>query len=375
MIKNFSDITDDEIKYLVSHPITLSEKLDTVYFKVEINNVAAIPLKTPRFNAVSDVDCMINSLYQDISSFAYKTIYPIKNIITEKYGSLRLGFFYLPVGKTKRIDYSNSIIYKVHKNYNNGWLGLSDVYFYDKESREKYTVYDVYMDLIANNVIVSKPSYVYENRVIEGLTEEMIMNNTGNPLAIANLLCPNHLTYSGLPIDKIEAYIVKSGNKQWQVKINSAEPVLDKDTKKIYRDAILNSLVHDLLEQTDIIEKIRCMKDSYEDKVAHVFEEFMSYTDIFSKITIEPEDLLPPIDGYIGQMNLDSLKSETVKTICKLNETAQNILRLFLHTFTNTIFANKFSDLKEHDRLKLNALIIALKYRNYADIALSISRK
>lgn len=375
MIKNFCEITGDELKYLISHPITLIEKLDTIYFKIEINSTIAIPLKTPRFSAVSDIDRMINSVYQDISDFAYKKFYPIKDILVEKYGDLRLGFFYLPVGKTKHIDYSDSVIFKVHKNYNDGWVGLSDVYFYDKESRRRYTVYDIYSDLIANDVIVDRPSYVYENRTFVDLSEEEILKSLNDPLAIANIFCPERMTYSGLQMDKIEAYIIKSGNKQWQIKINDAIPNIDKSTKKIYRDAILNSLVHDLLDKTNIIQEVNMMKDSYEDKVAYIFEEYMSNTDIFSKIKIEPEDLLPPIDGHIGEMNIETLKSETVKTICKLNKTAQNILRLFLHTFTNTLFANKFGDLNEHERLKLNELIAVLKYRNYADIALSISKK
>lgn len=374
MIKKFSEITGDEIKYLISHPLTLSEKLDMIYFKIEINHVTAIPLKTPRFNAVSDVDCIINSIYQDIADFAYKKFYPIRNKLVDKYGSVRIGFFYLPVGKTKHIDYTNSIIYKDRKNYKDGWIGLSDIYFYDKSSRDAYTINDVYSDLISNDVIVDKPSIIYEGQTLSNLTEQSVLDSIQSG-SVIDLICPEHSTYSGLPVNEIEAYIVKSGSKQWQIEITDAKPVINKDTKKIYRDTVLSSLVHDLLDTTDIINIVSQSKDIYEDKVAAVFEEFMSHTDIFSKITIDPEDLLPPIDGYIGTMNTESFKSETVKTICLVNETAKNILRLFLHTFTNTIFANKFSDLTEHDRIKINELIIALKYRNYADIALSISRK
>lgn len=375
MIKNFSDISDDEIKYLISHPIALSEKLDVTYFKIEVTSIIAIPLKTPKFNAVSDIDCIINSMYKNISDFSYSTIYKIRNELVNKYGNIRLGFFYLPVGKTKHIDYSSSVIFNNHKNYKNGWVGLSDVYFYDKEIREKYTVLDVYNDIINLGINIDKPCIIYENYNLIDVTEESIKSSLNDPIAISTLLFPDTPTFSGLPVNEIEGYIIKCGNKQWQIKINNAEPNINKNTKKIYRDTILNSLVHDLLDKTNIINDIRNMKSSYEDKVSYVFEEFMNHTDIFSKISIDPEDLLPPIDGYIGEMCIDSLSSNNVKTICKYSETAKNILRLFLHTFTNTIFANKFSDLSEYDRLKMNDLIIALKYRNYADIALSIAKK
>jgi len=383
MIKNFCDITGDEIKYLISHPITLSEKLDAIYFKIEITSAISIPLKTPKFNAVSDVDCMINSIYKDISDFAYKEIYNVRKELTDKYGDLRIGFFYLPVGKTKHIDYSESNIYKYNKNFGTGWLGLSDVYFYNTDSRKQYTIWDIYNDLSDNGINIGKPCIIYENKSFGAVSAEMIdaIKSDPNPVNTAMLfisLVQDPLacaTYSGLPVDKIEGYIIKCCSKQWQIKINNAEPHIDKDTKKIYRDAVLRSLVRDLLSKTGIINTIRGMKCQYEDKVAYVFEEFINSTDIFSKLLIEPEDLLPPIDGYIGEMCIDTLQSDNVKVICKYNKTFANILRMFLHTFTNTIFANKFSDLSEYDRLKMNELIIALKYRNYAEIALSIAKK
>lgn len=381
MIRDFSDISVDEIKYLVSHPITLCEKLDAIYFKVEITSTITIPLKTPRFNAVSDVDCMINSIYKNISDFTYKEIYRISKELTGKYGNIRIGFFYLPVGKTKHIDYSESNIYKYRRNFRTGWLGLSDVYFYDNVSRRKYTIWDIYDDLFALGITVDKPCIIYENRFIGTASEETVFALKTDPIAAAAFFTTISnestipTTYSGLPVDKIEGYIIKCGGKQWQIRINSAEPHINKDTKKIYRDMVLGSLVRDLLDVTDIINIVHNMKCQYEDKVAYVFEEFINKTDIFSRVLIEPEDLLPPVDGYIGEMCIDSLQSDNVKTICKYDKTLANILRMFLHTFTNTIYANKFSDLPEHDRIKMNELIISLKYRNYADIALRLAKK
>jgi hypothetical protein len=43
---------------------------------------------------------------------------------------------------------------------------------------------------------------------------------------------------------------------------------------------------------------------------------------------------------------------------------------MLLHTFTHPVSNNKFADLPDEDATKLNMLTIALKYKNFAELAL-----
>jgi hypothetical protein len=113
------------------------------------------------------------------------------------------------------------------------------------------------------------------------------------------------------------------------------------------------------------------MKTEYVDKISLLFKEFISVTNIFSKLYIDPDDLLPPIEGYIGDMDMSVFNDPEVKEMCETNETYKNIMRMFLHTFTHSVMDGKFKDMTEEDRNLMNRLTIALGYRNYADIALS----
>ena len=112
-------------------------------------------------------------------------------------------------------------------------------------------------------------------------------------------------------------------------------------------------------------------KKTYIEKVCKLFLDFMNKTDVFSKYKFDAEDFLPPIHGYIGDVDVEAIPDEDVKTICKVNSVAKNILRLFLHTFTNPISNNKFKDLNVDDVSALNMLTISLKYKNFAELALN----
>ena len=111
-------------------------------------------------------------------------------------------------------------------------------------------------------------------------------------------------------------------------------------------------------------------KKTYIEKVCKLFLDFMNKTDVFSKYKFDTEDFLPPIHGYIGDLDVEAIPDEDVKTICKVNSVAKNILRLFLHTFTNPVSNNKFKDLSADDISTLNMLTISLKYKNFAELAL-----
>ena len=48
-------------------------------------------------NAISDIDCITNTMYKKICKFVDDIVNPLRHEIIDKYGEIRLGMFYLPV--------------------------------------------------------------------------------------------------------------------------------------------------------------------------------------------------------------------------------------------------------------------------------------
>ena len=107
MIKNLFDLTKKDFTKILDKEISIYEKLDMIYFKISVTRNGVFSLRRPRYLAISDIDCICNSVYKDIMTFTNDNIYPIKDRILEKFGELTIGVFYLPVHKTKMIDYDN----------------------------------------------------------------------------------------------------------------------------------------------------------------------------------------------------------------------------------------------------------------------------
>ena len=103
--------------------------------------------------------------------------------------------------------------------------------------------------------------------------------------------------------------------------------------------------------------------DDYIKKVCSLFLEFINTTNIFGKIFVEPEDLLPPNAGYIGDIDYNSLPA-TVSIICKGNDTYKNILRILLVTFNRSVFENKFKNFSYETREKMTNILVRINSKN-----------
>jgi hypothetical protein len=68
MIKEFKNITDKDLAYMQTHKVTVTEKLDMIYFKVIITESGVYPL-TSKNKQIGKVDCIVNSVYKDIVDF------------------------------------------------------------------------------------------------------------------------------------------------------------------------------------------------------------------------------------------------------------------------------------------------------------------
>ena len=195
-------------------------------------------------------------------------------------------------------------------------------------------------------------------------------------------------TRSGNTIPNIEGIIIRTNKFQYQITLNNIEDNIDKSTKLIYRDTLLNSFAEYCQKVNYLhIKKSKGVapefwwietdnsyineNDTYLEKICKLFIGYINKTDLFTKYTFDPEDLLPPTTSYIGDMDLTNIPNNNVKLACQYNELNKNIFRLLLHTFTKTISEDKFSSLTEQSRDYLNHLIIFLKYKNYKEILLT----
>ncbi len=378
MIKEFKNISPEELEALYNEGFYVQEKLDMYYFRVEITKVGAIAMKGSTENVISDIDCITNTMYKDICNFVDTVINPVRNDIITEYGELRVGFFYNPKQRYHIIDYSK------HNPALAGKFILSDTYAYNSNvipTISKYGKLMTYLKLYSTNdemycgeddVIFNSSSYNIDRvkRHIEAYLE-------APSWPTLTYLIGNFKPITGLRSTDVEGFIIRSKSKNiiYQITVNDVNShEIDKSTKLVYRDTVLQSLVNTIQTKKEgyslqgFMPFIYKNDMTYVDKVSNLFLFYIENTDLFSKYSFDPEDLLPPHIGYMGDVDLDIIPNQNVKILCMHNEVNKNIFRLFLHTFSRNLSENKFSSFVDEDKKFLNELVILLKYKNYKQI-------
>ena len=378
MIKEFKNISPEELQALYDEGFTVQEKLDMYYFRVEITKVGAFAMKGSTENVISDIDCITNTMLKDICNFVDTVINPVRNDIITEYGELRVGFFYNPKQRYHIIDYS-----KLNPALAGKFI-LSDTYAYNGNvipSVSKYGKLMTYLKLYSTNdemhcsedELAFNSSYFTIDKVKRNM-EEYLKSPSWPTLAY---LIGNFKPITGLKPTDVEGFIIRSKNKNiiYQITVNNVNnQEVDKSTKLVYRDTVLQSLVNTIQTKKEgyslqgFMPFIYKNDMTYVDKVSNLFLFYIENTDLFSKYSFDPEDLLPPHIGYIGDVDLDIIPNQNVKILCMHNEVNKNIFRLFLHTFSRNLSENKFSSFVDEDRKFLNELVILLKYKNYKQI-------
>ena len=372
MIKDFFKISKKDLDYLMTHEFTVWEKLDMCYFRVEITKIGAIPLKGSTGRVISDIDCVTNSLYKDICDFVNKNVNPIRNQIIDEYGEGYIGFFFLPVIKYHKINYTHlkpkTVIlsdwsYDIKMNDDKEYFRILDL---TKLLRvEQPPLVTTWNTSDEDNISYMHKDFSY---VLQAYLENTDEDTTRTLL---NYLMGNPYGPSGNYVSSIEGLIIRTDKFQYQIKINDTEDNIDKSTKLIYRDTLLNSIAEYYSKNKSSLDDVFNKEESYIDRVSKLFLSYIENTDLFAKFSIDPEDLLPPTSAYFGDIDFDMISDSNVKLICKYNEVNKNIFRLFLHTFAQKISEDKFSSLTDSTKAALNDLIIHLKYKNYKEILLT----
>lgn len=369
MIKEFKNISPEELQALYDEGFYVQEKLDMYYFRVEITKVGAIAMKGSTENVISDIDCITNTMYKDICNFVDTVINPVRNDIITEYGELRVGFFYNPKQRYHIIDYSK------HNPALAGKFILSDTYTYNSNvipTISKYGKLMTYLQLYSTNdemycsedeVIFNSSSYDIDK--VKRYIEAYLKSPSWPTLTY---LIGNFKPITGLRSTDVEGFIIRSKSKNiiYQITVNDVNShEIDKSTKLVYRDTVLQSFINTVNGNTEnIIDK----NDTYINKVSKLFLFYIENTDLFSKYSFDPEDLLPPHIGYMGDVDLDIIPDHNVKIFCMHNEVNKNIFRLLLHTFSRNVSDNKFSSFSAEDQKHLKDLTIMLQYKNYKQI-------
>lgn len=365
MIKHLHSISQKDLDYLVSHPYIIIEKMDMMYFRVQITKVGAIPLKGSAGKVISDIDCITNSVYKEICEFVNKNINPVRNKIIEEYGEGYIGFFYLPTEKYNIITY---------KTYSPKSVILSD-WSYDmsllqSEDTEK-------INNLADIINCFIPPVLDNQKLQESELLSIIkdyIENKIDPKSFVNAVCDIEFN------DDLEGIIIRNNKFQYQVSVvDTSKDTLpiDKDTKLSYRNILLKSLIEFYKNNKEELNTVFKEKESYVDRISYLFLKYIENTDIFSKYSFDPEDFLPPGNSYMGDIDFDMVTDGNVKLICKYNEVYKNIFRMMLHTFATKVSEDKFRNLSKdtsetmYDVEALHDLIINLNYRNYKEILLT----
>lgn len=328
MIKEFKNITEKDLKYMRTHKVTVTEKLDLIYFKVLVTE-EKIDIFTARNKPITKVDQVVNSVYKDIVEFCEGLD---REKIYETFGSCEIGFFYRPVIKTCTIKYYGAFKFVV-----------GNLFTQDKDKNN--------IELIKNiipSVDVLTPICVKDN--ISDVPEDL-SNDLDNAIYFTG-----GKTWSENPIYDIEGLILTCGRLNYQIIINNVEPKIEKTTKKLYRDTILENFCNFVSNNDDCQRILEKKNTSYIDKVCNLFLIYIDGTNIFTKLQIEPDDLLPPNAGYIGDIDYNALPT-TVSLICKGNDTYKNILRILLVTFNRSVFENKFKNFSYETREKITKIL------------------
>ena len=328
MIKEFKNITEKDLNYMKTHQVTVTEKLDLIYFKVFVTE-DKMDVFTARNKHITEIDQIVNSVYKDIVEFCkgldHKKIF-------DTFGVCEIGFFYRPVIKTCTIKYPSAFKFVV-----------GNLFTKNKDKKDIN-----FITSVIPGVDVLLPICYKEN-----ISD--IPNDLDNDIDNA-IYFTDGKTWSGNSIYEIEGLILTCGRLKYQIIINHTESNIEKTTKKIYRDTVLENFCSFVMNN-DICQNIlNHNHTSYVEKICSLFLIYIDNTNIFTKLQLEADDLLPPNNGYIGDIDYDRLPT-TVSLICRGNDVYKNILRILLVTFNRNVFDNKFKNFSSDTSVKLTQIL------------------
>lgn len=324
-MKKISEITERDLNRInAGCSVTIYEMLDAVRFKVEVG-YDYINVLSSKGRLIQDVDAIVNTVNRSILDFSYSL--PVSEIY-DKFGECHMWFCYFPEQKTKTITYEHIAP---------GTFVIVNFFTKDKSKKS---------DDIVNYIGKAKGFPVVKYGHFQA------SNFTGNEISLTNLT--GGKSWSGNGLGYIEGLIVDIDGSQYCIDVFDTKPTIEPSTKLIYRDTIIEDFIH--VVPKECFEKEYDSDHTYLQSICNLFLEYVNRTNIFSTMWIEEEDIQPPIEGYIGDIDYDRLPP-TVRIACKGNGVFKNVLRILIVTFSYSPFENRFRRFSDNDRFILNDIV------------------
>lgn len=339
MIKDIQTVSNS---YNFTNDIIIYEKLNMFYFKVIVNSLSCTIL-SHNHKIISESDIIINSIWKDVKDFVDINIVSKQKIISDLYGNVIIGFLYCPVEKPLKIDYST--FYNI-KNDNNKFI-INSVKDLNKNDIN-ITDFCKSINLLNIRGIGGGPIITYSNNVIEILNNYTHKNITLDEFI--KLSKTEIKTYSGNEIEAIEGLIIKTNKDLYQIILNST------DDTKIYDRSEFEYLIKDFIDIWPKIKNELTEFNNYNTIISDIFLKYINTSNIITKIS-NYKNLNPPGHHYIGDICYELLNNNSIKTICKINETYKNIFRILFKGLKHYKKNSKYNNLSNDYIDKWNNIV------------------
>lgn len=362
MLRDFNKVTKSELNYFYSHEIHIYEKLDMFYFNVIVMENGCTILKS-NHHIIDKIDCIVNSVYTDISNFVNKYIIANKPKILKNFGECIVGFFYCPVEQPFMIAYKNSpcvgkfILSNIKSLITNETIKVdqTDSTYFAPES-----VLCTYPEIVSLKFdSLNKDTYLN----IKSIFVNYIKGNiTGNECISTLLKAVSDIvkeydedfctTFTKIPESEIEGIVIKFGKYSFQILNKEPEQIDAPPRLHIYDELIKDFLNWYVLSDNDI-----SIEDDYITTVSKLFINYVNSADFPKNYKGSPDNFLPAITSYTADLDYNLINNDTVKVLCKYNELFKNIYRIFIHNLRYTKNVRPSQFLNEDDFALWNEIV------------------
>lgn len=322
-LKKIEDITEKDLAKLKQDLVIILEKIDGIPFTIYVNDSGFQIKKNGK--VITDLEYVLNDSYSFISDFIDEFLKPNHTKLLSLFGKCDIGFIFLPIEKTRHILYPE-------RNESNKFF-ISNIYVDDIRYKTSFTD----MMRLLEDILGIPTSVIREFRLSDEI--ESYLDTKDKEKFIFRLT--DNSTKTGIDCHDMEGVIIKYGNIQYQFIMN--ETSFKVNNSKIGRDYILSNFAKVVLEDKDALKLIVKDKTSFLEIIEECFIFYMNNTDLFKKVYIDSNELVPPHEGYTGDLDISKLHSETSKLICSYTDNGKNILKLLLYSFSGPEKEERFN--------------------------------
>lgn len=343
------DIEQASNSFSFSNNLTITEKMNMFYFKVIVTQNSCSVI-SHNHKVITKIECVVNSVWNDIIKFTEKEIEKRKDKIYDKYGNVIIGFFYCPVEKPLHINYSKFF----NVDMDNNRFIISNVKSMTTKKHIDISDFCFNVDFLSVRGIGGGSVILYEKEFIDVINS--FIKKEIDKVELLKYMNTHLKTFSGNSFNDIEGLVLSDGDKKYQLIINDT-----KDTKE-YDRTQYEMLTKDFIDfwdnnENDIMNNLK-LKVDYTHIINELFLHYINTTSLFRDTELSANNLIPPGNAYIGDLDYTIIDNSNVKTVCLLNETYKNVFRILYKGLKQPKKYNShFTILTENDILKWNKMV------------------